>query len=151
MKNISRMLIVGLVLALVPLAFAQDQDQQEGKGHHGGRHGRMGGDPEQHLQMMTKQLNLSKDQQDKIRPILQDQNTKMQSLMQNNQSASQDDRRAQMKQIHEDTVSRINEVLNDDQKKKFETMQKNMMEHRHGGHDHDHGEHGSSQQAPPGI
>lgn len=146
----SRLWIVALVLCLVPLAFAQDQDQQEGHRHGGRRGGMMAESPDQHLQMLTKQLNLTKDQQDKIRPILEDQHTKMQQFMQNNQSTSQEDRRSQMKQLHEDTVSRINEVLTPDQQKKFQTMQQNMMEHRHGGKDHDHGDHGS-QSSPPSI
>ena len=145
----TRMLIVALALSLVPLAFAQnqaDQDQQEGHGH-GGRHGQMmGGNPDQHLQMLTKQLNLTQEQQDKIRPILQDQHTKMQQMMQNNQNASQDDRRSQMKELHENTVSQIKAVLNPDQQKKFDQMQQNMMEH-HGKGGQNHGDH----QTPPGI
>ena len=150
--RMTRMLIAVLALCLVPFAFAQDQP--EGKRHGGGGHGgRMGGDPEQHLQMLTKQLNLSQEQQDKIRPILQEQHTKMQQAMQSNQNASQDERRSQMQQLHNDTVSRVREVLNDDQKKKFDTMQKNMMEHRHGHGDHEHGDHdhGDQKTPPPGM
>jgi protein CpxP len=146
MKNV-RLLIAVLALSLVPLSFAQDtqapaDQQHEGRHGHGGMRGM--GDPDQHLQMLTKQLNLTKDQQDKIRPILQEQHDKMQQQMQSNANASQDDRRAAMKQSHEETVSRINEVLTPDQQKKFATMQKNMMEHRHGGRDHGDHDHGDN-------
>jgi Spy/CpxP family protein refolding chaperone len=131
---------------MVSFAFAQDnsQDQQEGKHH--GRHGAMAGrgmgDPDQHLKMLTKQLNLTADQQAKIKPILEEQHSKMQQWMQSNQNASQEDRRAQMKQWHDETTSRVREVLTPDQQKKFDQMQQNMMEHHHGGHgNHDHGDH----------
>jgi len=142
----ARLLIALLALSLVPLAFAQDtqtQGDHEKRHGHGGMKGHGMGDPEQHLQQLTKQLNLTKDQQDKIRPILQEQHEKMQQQMQSNANASQDDRRAAMKQSHEETVSKINEVLTPDQQKKFATMQKNMMEHHKGGHDgdHDHADH----------
>jgi Spy/CpxP family protein refolding chaperone len=136
-----RLFAVVLALSLVPLAFSQtssgqDQDQQQ-EHRHGGHHGMRGMDTDRQLQMMTKQLNLSEDQQEKIKPILQEQHSKMEQLQQNS-STSQEDRRSQMKQMHEDTVSRIKEVLNDDQKAKFDKMQQNMMEHRHGHHgDHD--------------
>lgn len=134
-----RLFAVVLAFSLVPLTFAQtssgqDQDQQQDQQEHrhGGHRGMRGGmDPDQHLQMLTKQLNLSQEQQEKIRPILQDQHTKMEHLQQNS-STSKEDRRSQMMQIHQDTVSRVKEVLNDDQKAKFDKMQQNMMEHRHG-------------------
>jgi Spy/CpxP family protein refolding chaperone len=147
-----RLFAAALMLCIMPLAFAQSGDQSQEQGEH--RHGRGGmrqgmGDPDQHLKMLTEQLNLTQDQQDRIRPILQEQHTKMQQSMQNGQKMSQEDRRAEMKKNHDETVSRVREVLNDDQKKKFDTMQKNMMEHHHGkghgDHDHDHGSDSSKQ------
>ena len=147
-----KLFAVAVALSLVPLTFAQtssgqDQQQDQQQEHrHGGPRGMQGrmGDPDQHLQMLTKQLNLTQEQQEKIRPILQDQHTKMEQLQQNN-ATSQEDRRSQMMQIHQDTVSRVKEQLNDDQKAKFDKMQQNMMEHRHGHAEHgDHADHDNS-------
>jgi Spy/CpxP family protein refolding chaperone len=151
-----RLFAVLVAFSLVPLAFAQtssgqDQDQkndQQQEHRHGGHRGMQGGmgDPDQHLQMLTKQLNLTQEQQEKIRPILQDQHTKMEQLEQNS-STSKEDRRSQMQQMHQDTVSRVKEVLNDDQKAKFDKMQQNMMEHRHGHHG-DHADHDNDNSSP---
>jgi hypothetical protein len=49
-------------------------------------------------------------------------------------SGSQQDRRAKMKQIHENTMSQIRPILNSDQQKKLEEMMSRRGEgHQHGG------------------
>ena len=106
------------------LAIAQDNpppppDQAQGPGM-GGRGMRM--DPDQQLQHMTRQLDLSADQQSQIKPILLDRQQKMQALFQD-QSLSREDRRAKMQSIRQDSQSKIEAVLNDQQKQKFEAMQ----------------------------
>lgn len=104
---------------------AQEQQQQ---GQENGGHGRHM-DPDRQLQHMTKQLDLTADQQTQIRPILVDRQQKMQALWQN-QSLSREDRHTQMASIREDSKAKIEAVLNDQQKQKFEAMQERMRGHR---------------------
>lgn len=109
----------------------QDNGQQQQQGPRG--HGRM--DPDTELAHMTKQLDLTADQQSQIRPILVDRQQKMQALWQN-QSLSQEDRRSQMMHIREDSNAKIEALLTDQQKQQFEAMQQRHGRHgRHGGQD----------------
>jgi Spy/CpxP family protein refolding chaperone len=116
-------------------AFAQQPApaQSQGPGQHTGRN--MPSVDEQ-MATMTSKLGLSADQQTKIKPILQDQHDQMQTLM-NDQSLSPDDRRTKARGVHQATVAKVNEVLNDDQKKKYDAWQQQMREkarqHQEGG------------------
>ncbi|MGA8088453.1 MAG: hypothetical protein WCA10_14185, partial [Terracidiphilus sp.] len=94
----------------------------------GGRGMRM--DPNRQLERMTRELNLTSDQQEKIKPLLLERQQKMQALMQD-QSVSQEDRRAQMRTIMEGSNNSVKAILTDDQKQKFEAMQ--QQRRRHGG------------------
>lgn len=112
------------MLALGGYACAQDQDNApppQGQWGHGPH--RM--DPNRQLEHLTRELNLSTDQQSQIKPLLVDQQQKMEALHQD-ESLAQEDRRAKAKSISDDTHSRIEAVLNDDQKQKFEAMQQRM-------------------------
>ncbi len=120
-----------LLLGVTGAALAQDnppppQNQEQGQG---GR-GRMRMDPDQQLQHMTKQLDLSADQQSQIKPVLVDRQQRMQAVFQD-QSLSREDRRAKMQSIRQDAQTKIEAVLNDQQKQKFEAMQE-RMQHRRG-------------------
>lgn len=108
-------------------ALAQDSAPPQGQNMHEHR----GMDPDEQLKHMTKQLDLSADQQSQIKPILESQHQQMQALWQD-QSASREDRHAKMQSIHQDTSSKIEAVLNDTQKQKYEAMQSRMAEHRGG-------------------
>lgn len=112
--------------------------QQQGQWGHGHRH-RM--NPDRQLEHLTKKLNLSADQQTQIRPLLVDRQQKMQALWQN-QSLSQQDRRTQATAIREDTRTKLEAALNDQQKQQFEEMQAQMQGRRH------HRMSGDNQQAP---
>jgi len=95
---------------------------QMGAGPEGGMGGH--GQPmsaDQRLQMMTKQLNLTADQQEKIKPMLESQNQQMQALHQDT-SLSQEDRMSKMREIRQSTNEQIKSVLNPDQQQKFEQM-----------------------------
>jgi hypothetical protein len=87
-------------------------------------------DPNRQLERLTQELSLTSDQQEKIKPLLLDRQQKMQALMQN-QSLSQEDRRAQMRTIMEGSNNSIKANLSDDQKQKFDAMQQQRM--RRGG------------------
>jgi hypothetical protein len=111
-----------------PAAGAQEQ------GHRGMRM-----DPNKQLEHLAKTLNLSADQQTQIKPILTDRQQKMQALWQD-QSLSREDRHGKAQAIQQDTKTRLEATLNDQQKQQFEEMQAKMQARRHQGGDN---------QAPP--
>ena len=103
----------------------------------GGRGGRRGGamDPDRQLQMLTKRLKLTSDQQEKIKPILADRATQMGSIR-NDSSLQPDDRREKMRTLMTDTNSKIEGVLTDKQKKSYQSMEqerRERMQNRQGG------------------
>jgi len=121
-------------------AFAQDQTQTAppesnntnmAPMHH--QHRRMNSDRQ--LKRMTKQLDLSADQQTQIKPILDSRNEQMQQLRQD-KTTSREDRREKMQGIQQDTNQKIEAVLNDTQKQKFEADQAKMKEHMNRHHMH---------------
>jgi len=61
-------------------------------------------------------------------PILEAQDQKMTALWQND-SLSPQDRRSQMRQLHQDSKAQIEAVLTDAQKQKYEQMEQERMEH----------------------
>ena len=116
-----------LVCALLAVAMAccgtalyaqQDNMSQGGppQGHH------MMMSPEQRLQNMTKTLNLTPDQQAKIKPLLENQSTQMQSLHQDT-TMSREDRMAKAQQLRQSTDEQIKGVLTPDQQQKWSEMQ----------------------------
>ncbi len=82
-------------------------------------------DPDRQLQRLTRELDLTADQQTQIKPLLVDHQQKVQALFQD-QSVAQQDRRARMKALGDDMHGKIAAVLNDQQKQKFEEMQQHM-------------------------
>ena len=127
MRNKIFAIALGGMLALGANAalYAQDQaqtpgGQQQGQWGHG--HGRGMMDPDRQLAHMTRALNLSADQQTQIKPILTERQQKMQALWQD-QSLSREDRHSKAEAIHQDTRTRIEAVLNDQQKQQFEAIQ----------------------------
>ncbi len=85
------------------------------------------GDPDQQLARMTSHYKLSADQQSKIKPILVSTQQQMQALR-GDSSLSRDDRMAKMQSIRGDSKTKIEAILNDDQKKQFDQDQQAMME-----------------------
>lgn len=92
----------------------------QGGGYGGGQgHGPMSSD--QRLQMLTRQLNLTSDQQQQIKPILDSESQQMQTLRSDN-SLSQQDRMSKMQAIRESTNSQIKPILTSDQQTKMQEM-----------------------------
>jgi len=108
-----------------------DQNQagppQQGMGRRGMRM-----DPDRQLERLTRELNLTTDQQTQIKPLLVDRQQKMQALFQD-QSAAPEDRRTQGRTINEGTNNSIKALLNDDQKQKFDAMRDRMRRNGPGG------------------
>jgi Spy/CpxP family protein refolding chaperone len=78
--------------------------------------------PEQRLQHMTKTLNLTPDQQEKIKPILENEQTQMQGLHQDT-SMAKPDRMAKAQQIRQGSNDQIQQILTPDQQQKWSQMQ----------------------------
>jgi len=113
--------------------FAQDQSTAPAPPMHGPRG--QGFSPDKQLEHLTKTLNLTSDQQMQIKPILENQQQQMMQLHQDT-SLSRDDKMAKAKSLHADTTGKIEAVLNDQQKQKYEAMQQKMqerMQEKHGG------------------
>jgi periplasmic protein CpxP/Spy len=118
-------MVLGFALSVVP-ARAQEGGGQEGQGKGTPERRRMM-NPEEQLNRLAKDLNLTDDQKGQVKPLLEDRHEKMQKLF-TDESLSQEDRRAKMREIFEASNKKIRDVLNDDQKKKFDEMQTRRRE-----------------------
>ena len=75
------------------------------------------------LKRMTKQLNLTPDQQQQMLPILQDQHAKMKAMHEDT-SLTPQQRREQGRTLMQDTHQKLEAIMTDSQKQQFEqTMQ----------------------------
>jgi protein CpxP len=124
-----------IALGVTGAAGAQDTpppppDQNQAGPPPGGRGMRM--DPDRQLARLTEALSLTTDQQAQIKPLLVDRQQKIQALMQD-QSVSQEDRRAKARTISEGTNVSIKALLTEDQKQKFAAMQERMRNNGPGG------------------
>jgi Spy/CpxP family protein refolding chaperone len=136
MKKVLIHAVLAFVVALGGASvYAQEPSGQQGGGVGGGMHGQPPS-ADQRLQHMTQQLNLTSEQQQQIKPLLESESQQMQSLHQDG-SLSPQDRMAKMQQIRQSTNSQIKPILNSDQQTKFEQMM-NRQEH-HGGYGHGQG------------
>jgi protein CpxP len=98
----------------------QAQEQQAPQARHGHKGQRMP-TPEERLQHLTKKLNLTEDQQAKIKPILEQQQQQAQTLR-DDKSLSKQDRQAKFLEMHKDFSGQIRAQLNPDQQAKFDQM-----------------------------
>ena len=118
------LIATGMILIAAPFVAAQDSSPNDqspparegGRGHHGPP------DPAQRTQELTKQLNLTSDQQTKVQGILQSERSQMESLRQDT-SQSQQDRRGKMMDIHKTSDTQIRALLDSTQQKKWDEMQ----------------------------
>lgn len=97
------------------------QAQTENGMHHGQRAGQ--------LERLSQELNLTDEQKEKVKPILDEQSKQMQAT-QDDTSLSQEQKRDKMKQIHQTTHSQINEILTPEQQKKFAELKEQHKEQR---------------------
>jgi Spy/CpxP family protein refolding chaperone len=97
----------------------------------GGRRMHRAMTPDDQLARMTKQLNLTDDEQAKIKPILEEQHNKMMDLRQDT-SMSREDRFSKFREIRQESMDKIKPILNSDQQKKWDKMQEKRRERRGG-------------------
>jgi protein CpxP len=117
-----------------------------------GEMGQPGGRPnpaqmvDRQVQHLTRALSLTPDQAAQVKPILQNQMTKMTALRQDTETP-QADKRQKMMQIHTDSQTQIRSLLTGDQQPKYDALlaqeKQHMGQHRGGMNG------GQEDQAPP--
>jgi Spy/CpxP family protein refolding chaperone len=129
--------ILTLLLALPIMAAGVPAAQYQGGGYGGGQGG--GGrrgmmSPDDQLKRMTKDLNLTADQQTKVKPILVEEQKKMEDLR-SDSSGDRQTMRGKMMQIRQDTNQQVRALLDDKQKEKFDKQEQertDRMQNRRG-------------------
>lgn len=113
--------VVLLLFGFSSTARAQDTATQQSSTQAESQNGAHHMQHQSRLEYMSKELNLTDDQKAKIKPVLEDEMSKMKSVR-DDTSLSQDQKRDKMKDIRENTDSQITGVLTPDQQKKYEDM-----------------------------
>jgi protein CpxP len=124
--------ILTLSLAVPMLAARAPAAQYQGGGYGGGQgeSGRRGPmSPDDQLKRMTKEFNLTADQQSKIKPILVAEQKKMEDLR-DDSSADRQTMRGKMMQIRQDTNDQVRALLDDKQKEKFDKQEQERQDRR---------------------
>ncbi|QNI31314.1 hypothetical protein H7849_19810 [Alloacidobacterium dinghuense] len=129
-RNRFRLLAIGTMLIVALTLPAQQTPAGSGSTD---QHSAQSGMPsvEQHLKVLSEKLDLTDDQQSKVRPILQEMHDGMQNVMQD-QSLSPEERHEKMKALHMKADKQAREILNDDQKKKLDQLEQEPHPELHG-------------------
>ncbi len=125
MKTLQKFLLLSVSLFAVA-AVAQQNPPHQGKGDEQGP--RRMPSVEDQTKNLTEKLGLTDDQQPKVKAIVEDTHSQMMKIMQD-ENMAREDTMAKMRTLHEAASAKVNALLTDDQKKKFEDMQKEMREH----------------------
>lgn len=99
------------------LALAEPQQQQRS--------------PEHRMEMLTKRLNLTADQQSKLLPIMTNRQQQIRAIFQDS-SLSREDRIAKIQAVRKDSNAKIEALLTDEQKQNFEQLQQEAQQRAHG-------------------
>lgn len=91
------------------------QSMDQGRMHHGPM------SPDQELSHLTKALDLSSDQQSQLKPVLQDRHDQLMQIHQD-ASISRQDKMTKMKTLDNDSNTKVEAILNSEQKTKYEKM-----------------------------
>lgn len=107
-QTVSRMMGLFMLTAALSLFGAAAWADGDGHGY--------GHDPKSHLEKLTKKLDLTKEQQDKILPIIEEKHQKMEGLHQ------------QMKEMRKQAMAKIEAELTPEQQAKWKEMQEEREE-----------------------
>lgn len=84
------------------------------------------------VKILSSELNLTADQQEKVKSILTDQHQQAMSVVQDN-SISREDKLSKIHSLRETTISKVRQTLTPDQLPKFDQMIQNMNQRQEGG------------------
>ena len=100
---------------------AGSSDTAQDKQTQAGAHSSMAS-VEEHLKFLSQALDLTSEQQDKARPILKEMQDGMLKLRQD-ETLTEEQRRDQMKAVHEHADKSLRPFLSDEQKKKLDQLE----------------------------
>jgi Spy/CpxP family protein refolding chaperone len=122
--------ILAMLLAVPMAATNAPAAAYQGGGYGGGQGGgarRQPPTPDEQLKRMTREFNLTADQQTKIKPILVDSQKKMEDLR-NDSNIDRQTMRQRMMQIRQDTNDQVRAQLDDTQKQEFDKQEQERQE-----------------------
>src|SRR3984957_4661220 len=122
---------VMLMLGMTGLAVAQDGGPQPSAGEQL-QHIHTPQSIDQKLASLTKDLELTPEQQRQVRPLLHEHHDKIQALLDKNPTASRQDLAPQIHAISDETHRQIHALLTDQQKE----LEKALVQRRHSGGEH---------------
>jgi Spy/CpxP family protein refolding chaperone len=138
-----RLLVIGTVLMFVMTAVAQQSSTGSEGNEKQSQDSAQGAvpTPEEQLKVLTLKLDLTSDQVDKMKPILQQMHNGTQKIM-DDKSLTREEQLARVRPLRYNARDQMLEILNDEQKKKLD-------EYLHGPHREMHGNlSGSTSQQP---
>lgn len=157
MKQIRNFSLLAVCTLAIAVWAQQGPPPQSGQGEHhehmrgqmGPGHGMMSAD--EHLQMLSQKLNLTDEQKAKIKPIIEEHFQQRQAIMKD-QSLTPEQRHSKMQASMDAAHSKIEPLLNDEQKKQFAEMMKDhgpgMGMHGHGAAHKQQGEQKKDESVP---
>jgi Spy/CpxP family protein refolding chaperone len=128
------LMLAGLIAATSASAFPQNKGSDDQQSAAAGEppeqgHGHRHFDPAKRTDMLTKQLNLTTEQEPKVLEILRSEQSQMEKLR-SDSSATPEDRRSKMMEIHNTSNDQIRALLDSSQQKKWDAMQSRREEWR---------------------
>jgi protein CpxP len=121
--------MVMLMLGMAGPAVAQDTGAQQPSARQQLQHIHTPQSIDQELARLTKDLELTPEQQQQVRPLLQEHHDKIQALLDKNPTASRQDLGPQIHAISDETHHQIHALLTDHQKE----LEKAMQHREHNG------------------
>jgi len=120
---------VMLVLGMAGPAIGQDNEVQQPPARQQLQHIHTPQSIDQKLAQLTKDLELTPEQQRQVKPLLEEHHDRIQALLDKNPKASRQELGPQIHAISDDTHRKIHALLTDHQKE----LEKAMQHHEHNG------------------
>ena len=126
MRGLSVTLTYGtvLILGMAGSAVAQDNREQQPSARQQLQHIHTPQSIDQELARLTKDLELTTEQQKQVRPILDEHHDRIQALLDKNPAASRQELAPQIHAISDETHRKIHVLLTDHQRELEKAMQK---------------------------
>src|SRR6267378_5312361 len=116
-----------LMLGIASPAITQDNGAQQPSAREQLQHIHTPQSIDEKLAQLTKDLELTPEQQKQVRPLLQEHHDRIQALLDKNPKASRQELAPQIHAISDDTHHKIHALLTDHQKE----LEKAMQQHEH--------------------